>query len=248
MPETPNTSFIPRQGPVRHARQVGSRQVHLLSVFAYGIFIVALAATAGAFFYQRHMEKQLGVKVEELNQAIAGFNDADMNQVREFNTRLVQTRERIENSISVAAIFEALESATLQSVSFESLKLERKDDTGVELEVKMITDSFDSSLFQRGVLERSAVVESVVVEDLSLQEGEAVAGGVSFLAKISVPTTAVPNKPRNGAASTFNNLDVPISTSTANTASTSSEEAPEIFSEFDGGEEEPSLEDNQPSL
>jgi hypothetical protein len=243
MPETPNSSFIPRQSPVRQARHAEFRQIHLLSVFSYGVFAIALALTTGAYFYQRHVEAQLEIKVEELDQAINGFNQADMNQVREFNTRLVQARERLENGISLTSIFGALEEATLKSVTFDSLKLERDSDAGVALEVKMSTDTFDSSLFQRGVLERSSVVESVLVDSLTLKDGdESTPSGVSFLAKIVIPTKAVPNQSKSLS------VPVPESTSATGTASSSSEELTKTAPVEAQDNSEDLSENNQPSI
>ncbi len=236
MPEAPNTSFIPKQSPVRRQQQVGSRQVHLFSLFSYGAFFIALALTAGSFFFERHTEKQLGAKVEELNQAIGGFNEADMNQVREFNARLVQTRDRLESGVSVAAIFEALEDATVQSVSFDSLTLTRPDDAGVVVEAQMMTNSFDSSLFQRGVLERSPVVESVLVEDLSLEQAtETTAGGVSFVAKINIPASVVPNTP---AGTTYSTPPAPVFSDDIVDQASTTETVPEEANEEVGTEAE----------
>jgi hypothetical protein len=249
MPETPNTSFIPRQGPVHHTRQTGSRQIRLLSVFSYGAFIIALAITASSFFYERHIEKQLSVKVEELDQAIAGFNEADMNQVKEFNTRLAQVRGRLENGVSIAAIFEALEDATLESVTFDTLTLERNGDAGVSLDVAMMTNSFDSSLFQRGVLERTSVIDSIVIEDLALEGGdETTQAGVSFLAKINIPTSAVPNKPNGVTTPAVDSNAAPINQPITGSSSASVVIPPVVVSGLEDGAGRPVLEDNQPSL
>jgi hypothetical protein len=200
MPNTPNTSFIPKQGPVRRPRQTASRSVHLFSLISYITLASTMVASVGAFFYQKHIEGQLQDKVGELSQAIGSFSEADMDQVREFNIRLGQTRDRLDNSVSIRTVFEALEDATVQSVSLASLKLERFEDDHLEVAVKVDTDTFDSSLFQRGVFERSNIVESVNVEELQIveeaeEEDGPVRSGVSFLAEIYVPIDEVPNIP-----------------------------------------------------
>lgn len=215
MPNTPNTSFIPKQGPVRRPRQTASRSVHIFSVLSYVVLAASLVASVGAFLYQRHIEGQLQEKVGELSQAIGGFNEADMEEVREFNVRLSQTRNRLDNSVSVGSFFEALEDATAQSVSLASLKLERFEDDRLEVEVKIDTDTFNSSLFQRGVLERSRVVDSVVIEELQIveeaeEEDGPVRSGISFLAVINVPISEVPNVP---SATTPDPLPVQVETS-----------------------------------
>ncbi|MBP6924152.1 MAG: hypothetical protein KBC62_01465 [Candidatus Pacebacteria bacterium] len=200
MPNSPNTSFIPKQGPIRRPRQTASRSVHLFSIISYIALASAMVASVGSFFYGRHVEGQLQDKVEELSQAIAGFNEEDMNQVREFNVRLTQSRDRLDNGVSLRSVFEALEDATAQTVALSSLKLERFADDSIVLAAKVETDNFDSSLFQRGVFERSNIVESVAVEDLMIieetdVEDGPVRSGVSFVAEITVPISEVPNVP-----------------------------------------------------
>lgn len=201
MPNTPNASFIPKQGPVRRERQTASRQVHIFNVISYLLFTATLVASAGVFLFNRHLETALAAEVSNLSTVIAGFNEADMLAVQEFNLRLQQARQRIDNSISIVSIFDALETATVQAVELTQLSIKREADTSVLVVAKVDTDSFDSSLFQRGVYERSQVISDVEITDLSLNgaaEGEAEAtqsDGVSFMARISVPSSAIPYTP-----------------------------------------------------
>jgi hypothetical protein len=162
-----------------------------------------MLASVGSFLYKRHIDTQLQDRIGELSQAISGFSESDMEQVRGFNVRLSQTRERLDNSASVRAVFEAMEDATAQSVSLSELKLERLADSSLEVAAKVETKDFDSSLFQRGVFERSSIVETVEVEDLTITEAAntddgPVEAGVSFVAKITVPISEVPNIPTLG--------------------------------------------------
>lgn len=220
MPNTPNTSFIPKQGPVRRPRQTASRSVHLFSVISYIALASTMVAAVGSFFYQRHIEGQLQGKVEELSMAIGGFNEEDMNDVREFNVRLSQSRDRLDNGVSVEAIFEALEDATAQTVSLASLELERFEDDRIVLEAKVETNNFDSSIFQRGVYERSSIVEAVEVKDLMIageseSEDGPIQSGVSFVAEITVPISEVPNIPGETVTPQPEPIvvDVPVATS-----------------------------------
>lgn len=231
MPNSPNTSFIPKQGPVRRQRQTASRSIHLFSVISYVTLASTMIASVGSYFYARHIDGQLEDKVQELSQAIGGFNEEDMDQVREFNIRLSQTRDRLDNGVSVRSIFEALEDATAQSVALSSLKLERFADDSIVLEAKVETDTFDSSLFQRGVFERSTIVESVNVEDLMVVEGSetedgpAVRSGVSFMAEITVPISEVPNVPSEAYVPVPEPVvvEVPVASSTESESSADEE-------------------------
>ena len=195
MPNTPTTSFIPKQGPVKRTKQTASRQIHVLAVVAYVAFIASLIAAVGLFLYERYIEKQLESEVNALSQEIKGFSDADMERVREFNGRLRQTEDRLDKGISIASVLAALEQATVKSASVEQLSLKKTDDSLITLTAKLSTDNFDSTLFQRGVYERNSAIDSVVISDLSLEglnEEDSDASGITFTATLQVPTEAVP--------------------------------------------------------
>lgn len=195
MPNTPTTSFIPKQGPVKRTKQTASRQIHVLAVIAYVAFIASLIAAVGLFLYERYIEKQLESEVNALSQEIKGFSDADMERVREFNGRLRQTEDRLDKGISIASVLAALEQATVKSASVEQLSLKKTDDSLITLTAKLSTDNFDSTLFQRGVYERNNAIDSVVISDLSLEglsEEDSDASGITFTATLQVPTEAVP--------------------------------------------------------
>lgn len=197
MPNSPSTSFIPKQGPVKSARKTATRQIHLLSIISYVLFTATIVTVIGLFLFNRHVDSLLRAEVETLNSAIVNFSDADMERVKEFNIRLLQTRERLSNSVSVVSLLESLEGATAKNVMIEDFKLKRETDDQIVLAVKVKTDSFDSSLFQRGVFERNEVIDTVSIEELGIAdtvdaEGDLIEEGVTFVAKIGVPSTAIP--------------------------------------------------------
>jgi hypothetical protein len=221
MPNTPNASFIPKQGPVRKVRKTASRQVHLLTMVSYVLFVSVLVASAGIFLYNRHLNKQLDNNVQNLGSAIGGFSEADMETVRGFNIRLHQAQGRLNNSVSIASIFDSLEEATLKSAQITELSIRRDNDTQVLVSAKVNTDSFDGSLFQRGVYERNSVIKNVEISDLTLVEEaeDGTPAGVSFVAKITVPLKDIPYKVAD--LNIAPNVDNQIATSTPTDSSTS---------------------------
>lgn len=196
MPNTPSSSFIPKQGPAKRSRQVVSRQVHVFTVISYVLFFGALAASAGVFLYSRHIDNQLRQEVVALDSAIANFSNEKMDQVTAFNLRINQAQARIENSVSAVSIFESLEDSTAQAVEINSLTLKRVEDEKFLLTAEINTDTFDSALFQRGLYERNSVIETVAFEDVGLNKNDgedgALISGVSFKAELQVPLSAVP--------------------------------------------------------
>jgi hypothetical protein len=226
MPNSPSSSFIPKQGPARRSRQVVSRQVHLFTIFSYVLFFAALAGSVAVFLYSKHLSNQLDSEVEALNGEIGSFSDVKMEQVRSFNMRLQQAADRIGNSVSSVALLEALEDATVQAVNIEKLHLERIADETFVVIAEISTNTFDSSLFQRGVYERSPIVKSVMIEDLGLaketnEEGESVSSGVSFKAELHIPLKSVPYSPEATISQPVINSDITATTSTASTSESS---------------------------
>jgi hypothetical protein len=99
------------------------------------------------------------------------------------------------------SIFNSLEAATINTVSLNSLSIERSNDEVFSMAVNISTDSFDSTIFQREVYERSEAVESVLIQTLQSSglngsTGDAEEGTeVSFIAEIQIPLDAVPYLP-----------------------------------------------------
>lgn len=235
MPNTPASSFIPKQGPAKRSRQFVSRQVHVFTVISYVLFFGSLAASAGVFIYSGHIDNQLRQEVAALDAAIANFSNEKMNQVTAFNLRINQAQARIANSVSSVSVFDSLEDATAQAVAIDSLTLKRVEDEKFLLTAEISTDTFDSALFQRGLYERNSLIETVMFEDVGLNSDESEEGapssGVSFKAELQVPLSAVPY--------TTNSTFIPVTEQTVVEVSTSSAGATPVTEELSG---------NQPSL
>lgn len=215
MPNTPTTSFIPKQGPVKRSKQTATRQIHVFAIISYIAFVTSLITAVGLFFYEGYVGKQLEAEVNLLSAEIKGFSDADMERVREFNTRLWQADDRLNKSISLVSVLTALESATVQSAAIDQLSVKKTDDSSVTLAARLTTDTFDSTLFQRGVYERNQIIDSVLIEDLTIvdspEEGT-LASGVTFTALLTVPTKAIPTQV--GQTNVESTPDAAVSTTT----------------------------------
>jgi hypothetical protein len=122
-----------------------------------------------------------------------------MERVLKFDSRLRQAQERVNNSVSTVSIFEALESATVQTIEIKSLSLKRDLDSQFNIVAEVYADSFDSTRFQREVFERNSVIESVAISELEIvsekSDETTVNSGVSFTATLGVPVSSVPYVP-----------------------------------------------------
>lgn len=222
MPGSSDASFIPKRGTNKRSKKAAKNRVYLFTLVSYILLFTTLIATAGVYFYNRYVDQQLQVAIADLNTEISSFKQADMERVQAFDLRLRQAKDRLDNSVSVSSIFEALESATINTVRIADLSIKRNADTEFELDASIETNTFDSSLFQRGVFERNKVVESIEIENIDIQkdiDGLASDSKVFFTAKLTVPVGVIPFVPEAQAAST----PPPVSNNLLDTASTSDE-------------------------
>ena len=198
-----NASFIPKRGTTtRHNKSRGGR-IYLLTIVSYVLIIAVLIASAAIFFYERHVTLQLQEEISTMNSEVNDFKQADLEQIQEFDQRLKRAKKRLDHTVSLTSIFEALEASTIKTVQLRSLSLERDADERIVLEAEVETDNFDSSLFQRGIFERNNLIKEVELKDVSIgevgsEDDEEGASGktVSFTAYLTVPVEDIPYVPR----------------------------------------------------
>lgn len=198
MADLSNNSFIPKRGPVKRSRGSASRQVYVFTLISYVLMFATLLATGSVYLYSKYVDKQLENEVAALNTEINSFSEADMQQVIEFDRRLGQAYERLNNSVSIVSVFDALEAATIDTVQVKALNIVREKDEKLVIKASVETDSFDSTIFQRGVFKRNQTIDSVTilnVQDTANNEsGEGTESSkslVTFTAQLEVPLSSV---------------------------------------------------------
>lgn len=163
-----------------------------------------LLSSGGVYLYAQYINGQLDSEIESLNAEIGSFSQADMERVTQFDLRLTQAKDRLDNSVSVASIFEALQSATIDTVQIESLTMEREGDEQFVVDALVQTNSFDSTIFQRGVFMRNETIQTVDISEvqnvLATEDveglGVATKPVVSFKALLEIPLDDVLAQPQ----------------------------------------------------
>jgi len=168
-----------------------------------------LLSTGGVYLYGQYIDNQLDEEITALNNEISSFSGEDLARVTEFDLRLQQASSRLENSVSITSVFEALQAATIGTVQIMNLKMTREADEKFILTAQIETDSFDSTIFQRGEFRRSNIIsEEIVISGVNTdvvantnQEGSVLSTGtvVSFSALLEVPLSNVPYVPSASA-------------------------------------------------
>ena len=215
MTSSSDNSFIPKRGPVKHKQKSATRQLYIFTYISYILMFATLLSTGGVFIYGQYIDQQRDDEIAALNAEISSFSGENLATITDFDLRLQQANQRLENSVSIASVFEALQSATIDTVQIKSLNISREDDDKFILTAAIETDSFDSTIFQRGEFGRSNVIgEEVLIENVITDTFAASSGGevvstrpvVNFSAILEVPLSNVPYAPTASAAA----LPVPI--------------------------------------
>ncbi len=155
MPDVPSSSsFIPKRTQGTKVYQKRTKSFFLLSIVSYACLIAAPTASAAVYVYQLYTERQFDQIVTELDEAIGGFSEAEMARVLEFDNRLRQATILVNNHVSVARVFDILETQSASNIGFTGLSLKRNGDASVAVEAEIIAPNFDTALFQRGVYMR----------------------------------------------------------------------------------------------
>lgn len=209
MADLSNNSFIPKRGPVKRGQGSGARQVYIFTLISYILMFATLLSTGGVYLYGKHIDKELEKAIVALNAESKNFSVSDMQEILDFDLRLNQAQDRLNNSVSIVSVFDALEAATIDTVKISSLDLQREKDDKFTLTAAIETDSFDSTIFQRGEYQRNETIESVLISDVVMtsevpgSEGGAAPSEslVSFTAKLEVPLSSVPYEEKKNTIS-----------------------------------------------
>ena len=169
MAEGTKPSFIPKRSPnKKQPQQRAVRRVYILDYIAYIIFFGGLISSAGVFVYHLQASNELVQVQESLVAERSVFSEAEMREVLEFEQRIEAAFGRVKNNISLSYLFSELEQLVVETVRFDSLKLERNEDTEVNIEVPIFTNSLNSTIFQRRVLNGDEMVRDISVNNIAV--------------------------------------------------------------------------------
>jgi hypothetical protein len=205
MEDPSKSSFIPKRGPTSKQKYIGPiRHVYIFTIIGYVLMFATLLSSGGVYLYGNYVDKQLNNEIVALASEIKTFSRVDMQKVIDFDSRLAQASNTLKNGVSFVSVLESLEAATIDTVKIISLIAEREEENSKFIvSVDIETDSFDSTIFQRGVYERNQIIESVKISGLTTGEitnlaeanarqvelGELI---VTFVAELDVPLSLIP--------------------------------------------------------
>jgi hypothetical protein len=170
MPGSANTSFIPKHTPNKPERKNAPRQLYIGTLLVRVLFTAVLIAAITAFIYERQLSGQLAAEIQNFN-SVASRYEADEERVQSIlsmDLRLLQASELLSSSVSIASLFTAIERSVIGTVQITSLDITHETKEEILLAATIVTDSFDSTMFQRSIFEQSAVLQHVEIADVQI--------------------------------------------------------------------------------
>lgn len=165
-------SFIPHDTAVA-APSVRTSRAGLNDLFVL-IGIVLLVASGalavGVFLYGQYLQQQSASKAEQLKRAEAAFQPALVEQITRVDDRMHAAQMLLSGHLAPVAFFQALNRATLQTVSFQSLDLAVPDPQHITLKMQGVAQSVNSIALQAEIFAKSGVITSPMFSNIARQK------------------------------------------------------------------------------
>ena len=187
MPNTPRSSFIPKQVTNTTPNRVQKRRVFsIVNIFATIFLIASVSLAGGIFFYKTYLGKDLQNQKNTLEEQRARFSETHIATVQNFDKQVKTAKALLDKHISPTIIFDALEATTQQSVQYTSFALERRPSGGVTITLDGVTDEFAKVVLQSTALKGKIVLSQTELTKLTLgeeggdEEGSSAKKAISF--------------------------------------------------------------------
>ncbi len=173
------TSFIPKKpieetGPKRRTSGTG-----VITLIAFIVFILSLAATGGSFLYERFLVNAIEQKGQDLERARAQFEPETIEELSRMDEKLQEGQRILSNHTALSSLFDLLEELTLKSVRFTSLSLEQGVG-GTTVSLAGVAQSFGSVALQSDVFGENRHIRDTIFSEVNVNTVGSVSFNVSF--------------------------------------------------------------------
>ncbi len=181
------SSFIPRDTSVSpSASRRGGGLNDLLLLCSIVLFVASLALAAGVFLYGRYLVTENTAKISQLERAQEGFQPALIQQLTRLDDRMHAAERVLSAHIAPSLFFQALEQATLQTISFQSLDFQVADNQNLTIKLVGVAESVNSIALQADLFSKNGVITSPIFSNIARQ-----IDGVHFNLSAAVNPSAI---------------------------------------------------------
>lgn len=172
------SSFIPRDtgsAPVSYGVQTGSGPTDLLFLGSVILLVTSAAMGIAVFLYAQFLSTSITNKTTQLKRAQEAFEPALVQELTRLDTRMNAAHAILLTHVAPSALFNLLEQATLQNVTFKSFSFDAADVSGMVFTMKGLARSVNSVALQADIFGKNSAVENPVFSNINRVEE-----GVSF--------------------------------------------------------------------
>lgn len=180
------TSFVPKQPVKTSARQTRSG-ANILVLGSYFLLIAALIAAGGTFAYERYLT---GVRDSRAATLAAAEENVDRQTVQELlrlRDRLAGAEGLLGKHVTLSTFFSLLETLTLQSIGFDSLKLSVADDRTAQVELSGTARTFNALAAESAAFASEKRIKRAIFSNIKLNKD----GFVDFSLTADIDTSLV---------------------------------------------------------
>ncbi len=190
MPETPKTSFIPKQtmGAVPGRAPRRRRHFNVFSFIGMVVFLCGLILAVGVFVYKDLSAKELERTKARLTEIKSSFSQGDIEALRELDRRIHVAKALLDQHLSPSVVFDMLESRTQKDTQFTNFSYERRESGSVEITLDGTALRFNTVALQSRQFASAAALKSAIFSELSVEDER---GGIGFTVTGQVDTGAI---------------------------------------------------------
>ncbi len=156
MPDTKfQTSFIPKQPVTEEPRRAGGSSIFFLISFL--ILIVALAAGAGVFIWNKTILKQIKDGNAQLTAHKNAFDGTTIEEFTKLDNRIDVADTLLKSHIGMSGIFPKLQDNTLKTVRFRSFTYTNAGDGKILISMTGEASDYESMALQAQQLTKPEV-------------------------------------------------------------------------------------------
>lgn len=211
------TSFIPKQSlssiPASPRKSSRSGAFALGTVITTVLFILAVGGSVLLFLYQQYLQASIKSNQESLSKAREAFEPALIKELARLDSRINSSNQILNQHIAPSALFDLLQSITLQNVQFTSFTYDSSPTQGlVHISLTGRARSFKTIALQSDLVGTNQYLKNAVISNLALDS----LGGVGFSldADVDPRTISYMNVKANGTPIPQSGTELPPATTT----------------------------------
>ncbi|OGG53496.1 hypothetical protein A2851_04220 [Candidatus Kaiserbacteria bacterium RIFCSPHIGHO2_01_FULL_53_29] len=165
------STFIPHDTAVTpSARRSGGGLNDLLLLCGIVLLVASAALAVGVFLYQQFLATESASKLVQLERARSAFEPSLIQQLTRLDDRMHAADAILGVHLAPSVFFSALEQATLQTVSFQTLDFTAPDTQHIALKMVGVAQSVNSIALQADLFSKNGVITSPIFSNIARQQ------------------------------------------------------------------------------